>query len=76
MRPLAVLIERPAGKVGETEYANGDAPPDPVIGVKEAAEFAVNVSAAITIVVVRAADITNENVFATVAPFTSVTVIV
>ena len=75
--PLAVLSERLAGKVGETEYTNGAVPPDPVTGVKEVAAVpAVRVSVAITRVVVRAAEITKANVFELVALLASVAVTV
>jgi hypothetical protein len=76
MAPLAVLSERLAGKVGETEYTTGAVPPAAVTGVKEAAEFAVRVSVAITRVVVRAAEITKANVFELVALLASVAVTV
>jgi hypothetical protein len=51
-------------------------PPVAVTGVKEDAEFAVRVSVAITRVVDNPVEITKANVFALVAPLTSVAVTV
>jgi hypothetical protein len=77
MAPLPVLSERPAGKVGETEYTTGEVPPVAVTGVKEVAtELAVRISVAITRVVDSSVEITKANVFALVAPLTSVAVTV
>jgi hypothetical protein len=76
MAPVEGLIAKPVGSAGEIEYTNGVVPSAAVTGVKEAAEFAVRVSVAITRVVVRAAEIANANVFALVAPLTSVAVTV
>lgn len=35
--PVEVLSVNPDGSAGDTEYVNGDVPPDPVTGVKEEA---------------------------------------
>ena len=75
--PVAVFIERPVGSEGEIEKAIGDVPPLAVTGVKAvAAIVAVNVSEAITRVVVRAAETFSEKEFVALPAAASVTVTV
>jgi hypothetical protein len=77
MAPVEVLIDKPEGSAGEIEYANGAVPPEPVTGVKEvAAALDVRVSVAMTRVVDNPVEITRANVFALIAPLTSVAVTV
>ena len=66
----------PDGRVGEMEKAIGAVPPVAVTGVKDAAEDAVRVSAAIRRVVESAVEIVSANVLALVALVASVAVTV
>ena len=75
--PVEVLIVRPVGSDGEIEKVTGEVPPLAVTGVEEAAAIvAVNVSDAITSVVVSAAEIVSEKELVTLPPAASVTVTV
>ena len=75
--PVEVLIVRPVGSDGEIEKVTGDVPPLAVTGVEEAAAIvAVNVSDAVTSVVVSAAETVSENVLVAVTDAESVTVTV
>jgi hypothetical protein len=74
--PVEAFRVKPDGREGEMEKAIGAVPPDAVTGVKDAAEDAVRVSAAITSVVERAVEIVSANVLALVALVASVAVTV
>jgi hypothetical protein len=72
-----VLIVRPVGSDGEIEKVTGEVPPLAVTGVdEEEATVAVNVSDAITSVVVSAAETVSEKVAVALPAAESVTVTV
>jgi hypothetical protein len=73
--PVEVFIVRPVGSDGEIDKVTGDVPPLAVTGVEEAAAIVeVNVSDAITSVVVRLAETVSEKVLTALPPAESVTV--
>jgi hypothetical protein len=75
--PVEVENESPVGSVGETLYASGVVPPDPVTGVNDVvAWFCVSVVLAIACVAATAPFTVRLKVAAAVAPFASVTVTV
>ena len=75
--PVDVLMVRPVGRVGDIENVSVAVPPLAVTGVEEAvAIVAVNVSDAITSVVVSAAETVSEKVAVALPAAESVTVTV
>jgi hypothetical protein len=75
--PVEAENESPVGSVGETLYASGVVPPDPVTGVNEvAARFCVRVALAMACVAVTAVFTVKLKFDCAVALFASVTVTV